>query len=231
MPSCDAPPGCVSADIPAFAWMGRYTYNVKRGKLIAFEGIDGCGKSTQLEMLAGALRGRGIDVVATREPTAGEHGQRIRAMAQSGERVDPKQELEWFVLDRREHVASVIEPGLAAGRVVLTDRYYLSSVAYQGARGLDAKSILADSEAEFPLPDLVVVIEIDPEKGLARVGARGGVAEPVFEEIDFQRRVAEQFAALGCAYLMRVPGDGAPEAVHRRVAEIVLARLGLETSA
>ncbi len=211
--------------------MDRYTYNVKRGKLIAFEGIDGCGKSTQLEMLAGALRGRGIDVVTTREPTAGEHGQRIRAMAQSGERVDPKQELEWFVLDRREHVASVIEPGLAAGRVVLTDRYYLSSVAYQGARGLDVKSILADSEAEFPLPDLVVVIEIDPEKGLARVGARGGVAEPVFEEIDFQRRVAEQFAALGCAYLMRVPGDGAPEAVHRRVAEIVLARLGLETSA
>ena len=211
--------------------MGRYTYNVKRGKLIAFEGIDGCGKSTQLEMLAGALRGRGIDVVATREPTAGEHGQRIRAMARSGERVDPKQELEWFVLDRREHVASVIEPGLAAGRVVLTDRYYLSSVAYQGARGLDAKSILADSEAEFPLPDLVVVIEIDPEKGLARVGARGGVAEPVFEEIDFQRRVAEQFTALGCAYLMRVPGDGAPEAVHRRVAEIVLARLGLETPA
>ncbi len=211
--------------------MDRYTYNVKRGKLIAFEGIDGCGKSTQLEMLAGALRGRGIDVVATREPTAGEHGQRIRAMAQSGERVDPKQELEWFVLDRREHVASVIEPGLAAGRVVLTDRYYLSSVAYQGARGLDAKSILADSEAEFPLPDLVVVIEIDPEKGLARVGARGGVAEPVFEEIDFQRRVAEQFAALGCPYLMRVPGDGAPEAVHRRVAEIVLARLGLEMSA
>ena len=211
--------------------MDRYTYNVKRGKLIAFEGIDGCGKSTQLEMLAGALRGRGIDVVTTREPTSGEHGQRIRAMARSGERVDPKQELEWFVLDRREHVASVIEPGLAAGRVVLTDRYYLSSVAYQGARGLDAKSILADSEAEFPLPDLVVVIEIDPEKGLARVGARGGVAEPVFEEIDFQRRVAEQFAALGCAYLMRVPGDGAPEAVHRRVAEIVLARLGLETSA
>ncbi len=211
--------------------MDRYTYNVKRGKLIAFEGIDGCGKSTQLEMLAGALRGRGIDVVATREPTAGEHGQRIRAMARSGERVDPKQELEWFVLDRREHVASVIEPGLAAGRVVLTDRYYLSSVAYQGARGLDAKSILADSEAEFPLPDLVVVIEIDPEKGLARVGARGGVAEPVFEEIDFQRRVAEQFTALGCAYLMRVPGDGAPEAVHRRVAEIVLARLGLETPA
>jgi dTMP kinase len=182
-------------------------------------------------MLAGALRGRGIDVVATREPTAGEHGQRIRAMAQSGERVDPKQELEWFVLDRREHVASVIEPGLAAGRVVLTDRYYLSSVAYQGARGLDAKSILADSEAEFPLPDLVVVIEMDPEKGLARVGARGGVAEPAFEEIDFQRRVAEQFAALGCPYLMRVPGDGAPEAVHRRVAEIVLARLGLENSA
>ena len=216
--------------------MDRYTLYVnsgpgKRGKLIAFEGIDGCGKSTQLEMLAGALRGRGVDVVCTREPTEGSHGRRIRAMARSGEQVDPNQELEWFVADRREHVDSVIEPALAAGRVVLTDRYTLSSVAYQGARGLDAEAILADSEAQFPLPDLVVLVEIDPEKGLARVNARGGVAEPAFEEIEFQRRVAEHFAALDCPYLARVPGDAAPDEVHRRVAEIVEALLGLEALA
>ena len=215
--------------------MDRYTLRVntghmKRGRLIAFEGIDGCGKSTQLEMLATALTARGIDVVSTREPTDGPHGQRIRAMARSGERVEAPLELEWFVLDRREHVASVIEPALAGGQVVLTDRYTLSSVCYQGARGLDAKAILADSEAQFPIPDLVILVEIDPEKGLERVNARGGVAEPVFEEIDFQRRVAEHFAALDCSYLVRVSGDGSPEHVHRRIVELVGARLDLEAS-
>jgi dTMP kinase len=161
----------------------RYTLPVTRGKLIVFEGVDGCGKSTQLVLLAEALRARGHDVVATKEPTDGEHGRRIRTMARSGERVAAETELAWFVADRRQHVAELIEPALAAGRMVVSDRYYLSSVAYQGARGLDWRGILADSEAEFPLPDLAIAIEIDPERALERVDARAGTAEPVFEEI------------------------------------------------
>jgi dTMP kinase len=200
---------------------------VTRGKLIAFEGVDGCGKSTQLEMLAGSLRARDIDVVTTHEPTGGEHGKRIRAMARSGERVSPATELEWFVLDRREHVKEIIRPALEAGKIVLTDRYYLSSVAYQGARGLDWRDILERSEAEFPLPDLAIVVEVSPERGLERVDARGAAAEPVFEEIEFQRDVARVFGELSCPYLVRVPGEDAPEAVHRRIAELVAARLGL----
>ncbi len=198
---------------------------VTRGKLIAFEGVDGSGKSTQLQLLAAALRARGIDVVTTREPTDGEHGRRIREMARSGERVAPETELDWFVADRREHVDEVIAPALAAGQVVLTDRYYLSSVAYQGARGLPWQDILASSEAAFPLPDLAILVEVSPERGLERVEARGGTAEPVFEEIAFQRAVAEVFAALPCPYLVRVSGDGSPEEVHRRIFEIVDARL------
>ena len=201
--------------------------HVKRGKLIAFEGIDGCGKSTQLELLATALEALGHSVVTTREPTDGEHGRRIRAMARSGKRVAPEQELAWFVLDRREHVSTVVEPALAAGSMILTDRYTLSSVAYQGARGLDASTILSDGEAQFPLPDLAVLVEIDPEEGLARVKARGGVAEPVFEEIEFQRCVAAQFAALDRPYLVRVRGEAEPALVHREVAAIVHARLGV----
>jgi dTMP kinase len=199
----------------------------QRGKLIAFEGVDGCGKSTQLQLLAAALRERGLDVVVTREPTDGPHGRRIREMARSGERVAPETELAWFMEDRRQHVAELIGPALAGGKVVLTDRYYLSSVAYQGARGLDWRDILERSEAEFPLPDLVIVVEVSPERGLERVESRGGTAEPVFEEIALQRGVAEVFAALACPYIARVPGDDAPEAVHRRVLEIVDARLGL----
>lgn len=197
---------------------------VNRGKLIAFEGLDGCGKSTQLALLADALRARGVEVVTTREPTDGEHGRRIREAARSGARVDPRDELAWFVADRREHVDRVIEPALAAGRTVLTDRYYLSSVAYQGARGLDPARILAESEAAFPWPDLAILVEIDPERGLERVNARladGGTAEPLFEEIAFLREVARVFAALRLPYLVRVPGDDSPEAVHRRILELV----------
>lgn len=203
-----------------------YTLVVNRGKLIAFEGIDGCGKSTQLQLLADALAARGVDVVTTREPTDGEHGRRIREMARSGKSVDPRQELEWFVDDRREHVSELIEPALEAGRTVLTDRYYLSSVAYQGARGLDAKAILEASEAEFPLPDLAIVVEVTPEHGIERIRTRGGTAEPVFEELDFLRKVAGVFAGLTCPYIVRVPGDDLPEVVHARVNEIVEARLG-----
>jgi len=217
---------------------------VNRGKLIAFEGLDGCGKSTQLALLAGVLRARGVDVVTTREPTDGEHGQRIRAMARAGDPVDPREELAWFVADRRQHVEQLIEPALAAGRTVLTDRYYLSSVAYQGdalaagrtvltdryylssvayqgARGLDPAQILAESEAAFPHPDLAILVEIEP----ARL-ADGGTAEPLFEEIVFLREVARVFAGLRVPYLVRAPGDDGPESVHRHVLRLVDERLG-----
>ena len=201
--------------------------SVKRGQLIVFEGIDGCGKSTQLGLLADAAAAKGLDPVRTCEPTDGPFGRRIRAMARSGGGVEPEQELHWFVEDRRAHVAEVIEPALAAGRLVLSDRYYLSSVAYQGARGLDWARILADSEAEFPLPDLALIVVVAPERGLERVRARGGAAEPAFEELDFLHRVSERFDALDCGYIARVEGDDEPDRVHERVRSLVAERLGL----
>ena len=94
-----------------------------------------------------------------------------------------------------------------AGRIVLSDRSYVSTVAYQGARGLDAKQILADSEAEFERPDLALVFTLDPEAGLARVAARGGASEPVFENLPFQKRVAAAFAALRVDGLLRTMFD------------------------
>jgi len=190
---------------------------VNAGRLLAFEGVDGCGKSTQLERLVAALRSAGHDALATAEPTRGEWGRRIREMARSGESVAPEEELRWFSEDRREHVAQLIRPALAAGRVVVTDRYYLSTVAYQGARGLDWRAILAASEAEFPRPDLVLLLEIDPEAGLARVRERGAPIESVFEDAARLRRVAEIFAALDCDYLERIPAAGTPDEVEAAV--------------
>jgi dTMP kinase len=200
---------------------------VKRGTLIAFEGLDGCGKSTQLELLAAELRAAGREVLSTKEPTDGEMGQRIRAMARSGEVVAAEEELRWFVLDRREHVRDEIEPALAAGRVVLTDRYTLSSVAYQGARGLDPSEILLASEADFPLPDLALVFELDADAGLARVKARGGVAEPSFEQGDFLRKAEKIFESLERPYIERVDASPTPEIVRERVLAVIHKRLAL----
>ena len=197
------------------------------GRLIAFEGLDGSGKSTQLERLAARLRAAGCDVVSTREPTEFPSGQRIREMARSGKELDLEEELRWFVEDRRVHVAEVIAPALRAGRIVLTDRYYLSTVAYQGARGLDYEKILADSEAEFPIPDLVVLLEIDPQQAFERVHARGAEIEGVFERRELLSRVASVFDTLDCSYLERVSGGGGRSEIEAIIAERVRERLGL----
>jgi dTMP kinase len=191
---------------------------VNRGRLLAFEGLDGSGKTTQVKKLVTALRGEGNDVVETREPTSGPVGQRIRAMLGSGEAVPPRQELDWFMEDRREHVREVIEPALREGRVVVTDRYYLSTVAYQGARGHDAIAILRDCEAEFPIPDLVILLEVEPRAGLDRVQSRGGSKEEIFEQIELQQRVAEQFSALDCPYIARIDGRREADDVARDIA-------------
>ena len=197
------------------------------GRLIAFEGLDGSGKSTQLELLAARLRATGCDVVTTREPTEFPSGQRIREMARSGEQLEPEEELRWFVEDRRVHVDQVITPALRADRIVLTDRYYLSTVAYQGARGLDYEKILGDSEAEFPIPDLVLLLEIDPQIAFERVHARGSEIEGVFEQRAFLSLVASVFDALDCTYLERLPGDGELGQIEAIIAERVRLRLGL----
>lgn len=195
---------------------------VNPGCFIVIEGIDGSGKSTQLRLLAERLRAAGHDVVVTREPyEGGEYGPRIRAMARSGVSLDPEEELRWFVEQRREHVRDVITPALSAGRTVLCDRYFLSSVAYQGARGLDAEAILRESEGEFPVPDRVVVIDVPVEAGIGRVASRGGVAEPVFEERAFQERVREVFLGLARPYLVVVDGTGSEAEVAAAVAAAV----------
>lgn len=200
---------------------------VNRGALIALEGLDGAGKSTQLVRLARVLELAGHAVTTTREPTRGRWGGRIREAAASGRPPAPEDELAWFMADRREHVETVIAPELAAGRIVLTDRYYLSTVAYQGARGLDWRAILAESERAFPQPDLAIVLEIDPARGLERVHARGAGVDPLFEEVAFLRRVAAIFDALERDYVARLDGGRDADAVHAEITALCRERLGL----
>ncbi|MEZ4332195.1 MAG: dTMP kinase [Myxococcota bacterium] len=198
---------------------------MKRGMLIVFEGVDGAGKSTQLRRAAAALRARGFDVVETGEPTKGTWGRKIREMARTTDRAPRETELAWFIKDRREHMRDFVEPALAAGRVVLCDRSYFSTVAYQGARGFDPEKLLADSQAEFGRPDLVLLFELDPEQGLARVAARGGQHEPVFEELGYLERVAEIFRSLDLPELVRIDAGQEEEAVAKAVMTAIDGRL------
>lgn len=201
-----------------------------RGKLIAFEGLDGSGKSTQLGRLAPLLRETGVESVETFEPTHGPVGHRIRSMARSGEAVSAETELAWFLADRREHVDRVIEPALARGCWVLCDRYTFSSVAYQGSRGLDPAEILERGEADFPVPDLVLLFELSAARGLERVASRGGVPEPHFERRDLLERAAAIFAAIDRPYIERIDAEPESEAVAARVLEVVERRLGVAFS-
>ena len=198
---------------------------MKRGTLIVFEGLDGSGKSTQLRRAVEELCRRGIDPVVTREPTDGPWGRKIRGMAQSGEAVAPATELEWFFEDRRDHMREVVRPALEAGRVVLSDRSYISTVAYQGARGLDPARILADSEAEFVRPDLILLFELPAAQGLTRVHRRGGAAEPVFENRAFLEKVAVIFAELEVDGLARVDATRSESEIETDVHALIAACL------
>jgi dTMP kinase len=201
---------------------------VNAGRLVALEGLDGCGKTTQAARLAAALRARGHEVVLTREPTDGPFGRRIRSLAKSADPLTAAQERELFTEDRREHVARVIEPALAAGRWVLTDRYFLSTVAYQGARGLEWREILRSSEDEFPVPDVVLLFELPAAEGLARARARGGAPDPRFEQDEYLAQVERIFAAIDRPYLVRVDASGSAEAVTARALAALRTRTRLD---
>lgn len=178
------------------------------GFLLALEGIDGTGKSLQARAVAEVLAGRGLEVVPTREPTQGPWGRRLRESAVQG-RLSPAEELEAFMEDRRQHVEELIRPSLEAGKVVITDRYYFSTVAYQGARGFDPAELTRANEAFAIEPHLLVVIDLDPETSLARIGVRDGQGN-TFETRAQLARSRDIFLAIQKPYLLRLDGHRPP---------------------
>jgi dTMP kinase len=187
--------------------------------LIALEGIDGAGKSTQVRALEAILDAARVPFISTREPTGGPWGQKIRESARAG-RMSPEDELAAFLADRREHVEGLIRPGLESGNLVLVDRYFPSTVAYQGARGLDPAELL-QANAFAPVPDVTIVLDIDPKLGLARVRGRGDEAD-LFEKEEELERVRAIFRDLPLPNLHLIDATDPPELVTRRIAELVL---------
>jgi len=188
------------------------------GVLVVIEGIDGAGKTTQARLLAETLTGAGFDVVSTKEPTdRSEHGRRIRASAIGG-RLSLTEELHAFLEDRREHVRTLIAPALAAGKIVIVDRYYFSSVAYQGARGATVETVLRRNEAFAPAPDLLLHLAVDATVGIDRIRARGDIAND-FEREEDLRRCAVIFAEMDFPYLLRLDGRLPIQDIARTVLE------------
>ena len=164
---------------------------------ISFEGIDGCGKTTQAQMLAERLRAAGREVVLTREPGGTVLGEEIRAMLLHGDHVAPWAEAALYAASRAQHVDEVIRPALARGAVVVCDRYVDSSVAYQGVgRGLGLDRVLELNLAAVGglMPDLTVLLEIGIEDAAARMGDERDRIER--EDDGFRERVAQGYRTL-----------------------------------
>jgi dTMP kinase len=206
------------------------------GVLITFEGIEGSGKTTQLDLLARRLASAGLDVVTTREPGGTELGRELRAalLRPAGQPMHPLAELLLYVTDRAQHLIEVIEPALARGALVLCDRYLDATLAYQGhARELGTDLVLS-LHRHPPLdrrPTATLLLDVDPADGLARAAERdrrSGLAakEGRFERepLDFHERVRRGYLTLARqsgGRIRVVDGRGTPAAVAERIASVL----------
>jgi len=160
--------------------------------LIAIEGIDGSGKTTVTNYIADELRKRGYDVVVLKEPTNSEYGKKIRQILRS-RKTNPFEELELFVKDREWNVQNNVLPALKEGKIVIMDRYYYSTIAYQGALGIDVEYIRKMNEI-FPKPDLIIILDVSPETALRRIKTKRKPDR--FEDLEYLKKVREIFLNL-----------------------------------
>ena len=191
--------------------------------LIVIEGIDGTGKSTQARLLAGALRDRGHRVIQSREPTDGPYGTRLRESATSG-RLSPEEELQLFHQDRREHVETLIAPALEAGEIVILDRYYFSTMAYQGVRGFDPSEIRRINEEFAPRPGLLFLLGLPVDVALERVGVRDGQANE-FEQREALQLCSDIFANIKDPFVRHIDATRSIEQMHADILAAVNAEL------
>ena len=205
---------------------------------VTFEGIDGSGKSTQLRLLADHLQAKGHEVIVTREPGGSKGAEDIRRILVEGDpgRWSAETEILLFTAARRDHVERLIQPGLAAGAIVVSDRFADSTRVYQGATRGDLRATVDALHARMIAmePDLTLVIDMDPDAALARGLARQS-GEDRFEDFGaaFQRKLRDGFLALTEEYPDRVrlvDGSRDRQAVAADVAAIVDAALAARPS-
>ncbi len=209
---------------------------VARGRFITLEGGEGAGKSTQIRLLADALRAAGIDVVTTREPGGSAGAEAVRDLLVNGEpgRWLPVSEAMLLSAARHDHVMRSIRPALDAGRWVLCDRFADSTMAYQGyGHGLDHEVLttLRDIAIGKTRPDLTLILDIDPAQGLARAAARRG-GEDRYErmQVTFHERLREGYQAIAKAEPFRcviVDASAGIDVIQAAIRAVIADRLGV----
>ncbi|MEM6941309.1 MAG: dTMP kinase [Pseudomonadota bacterium] len=204
-----------------------------QGYFISFEGIDGSGKSTQARALADHLTDRGHDVVLTREPGGSPGAEEIRALVLQGapDRWSAETEILLFTAARRDHLERTIRPAVAAGKIVICDRFADSTRMYQGLSRGDLRALVDQLHALMigVEPDLTVLIDMDPRAGLARARARC-TDEERFEDFGEELQIAMRNGFLSLAAeqntrFVTIDGGRSPEDVAQDVMQAVLSRL------
>jgi dTMP kinase len=201
---------------------------------ITFEGIDGCGKSTQMRMLASHLRLQGREVVTTREPGGTPLGTRIRKLVlDTDEQVDPLAELLLYAADRAQHVRTLVRPALESGHVILSDRYADATVAYQGAGRGFPDEIISDVIALATgglMPDLTFIFDLTVDESQRRASRRTRKGNKLHDRLDaedaaFHARVRDAYLRIAAADPERVrviDASGSVQETHSQVMRLVL---------
>lgn len=193
-----------------------YTTSMKKfpGILIAIDGIDGAGKTTQVQMLEAAFSGIGESVIISKEPTAGRWGQKLRDSARTG-RLPFEEELDSFIRDRQDHLEQKIIPALEGGQVVILDRYFYSTIAYQGILLADYKAIEDTVRQDVLLPDAAYWMDLPADIAVSRVTARDGQPNH-FERQDDLTKVGEIFREISKTdhLLRKVDATASIKSIH-----------------
>jgi len=196
--------------------------NLKRGIIIVFEGIDGSGKSTHIERCFNRLKETGLPVYILREPTKGKYGQQIKKILLGKiPRGLPEEELNLFIMDRKEDVNKNILPILEKKGILLMDRYYHSTIAYQGAMGFDINEIRKINEDFAPIPDLVFIFLVSVEKGLERIKSKRLGGGDNYEKKAFLKKVDSIYRSLKDKQIRYIDTEKSIEEVNSEVDRIL----------
>ncbi|MDP8206552.1 MAG: dTMP kinase [Candidatus Electryonea clarkiae] len=191
---------------------------MRKGALIVFEGIDGCGKTTQAGLLMSWLKEKGIRADYSFEPTDGQHGRKLRESFLGNERLSIEEELELFRLDRIDHVNNVILPGLREGWVLIVDRYYYSSIAYQGDSENNSYREIYDQMTSFsPIPDAVLLFDIDAETAIQRISVSRGDIPNLMEKRENLIKVKAGFDSMDYPEIIRIDASKSLESIYEEM--------------
>ena len=197
-------------------------YILSKGVLIAIEGIDGAGKTTMVNRLKEHFTRLHYSVSTFKEPTDGKYGQKIRKLSEGGrEDTSPIGEMELFLLDRKEDCEKNVTPALDRNELVIMDRYYFSSIAYQGSRGLDLRVIQKENEKIAIKPDMVIILDCAVNIGLTRIEFIRGDIPNHFEKEEHLEKARTIFKQMQAPYIQEIDSSPSEDRVFEHLKHIV----------